>query len=116
MAARMRTEAIDSQKVSMLWKMTSILSNLRYDQETILPLMEKAMSLIKEEDFVSFRKGIRETIVRQGTKKFGVPDNSTIAILEAITRPDRLRFLSERLLEVSSWRELVADEITPRAN
>ena len=116
MANRLQNEIADPQKLSMLWQMTSILSSLRYDQEMILPLMEKAMSVIKVEDFVSYRNGIRETILRQGAKKFGTPDGEIISALEAITRPDRLRVISERLLDVNSWQELLADENPPTSN
>ena len=52
-------------------------------------------------------KGIRETVLLQGRKRFGEPDEATQQALQAITDLERLRQLSERLLDVSSWQELL---------
>ena len=47
-------------------------------------------------------------MLRQGRKLFGPPDEATTAALTAIDDIDRLEFLSEQLLEVKSWQELLA--------
>jgi hypothetical protein len=51
----------------------------------------------------------RAILLRQGTKRFGPPAPQARAALEAITAIDRLELLSERLLDVESWDELLAD-------
>ena len=53
-------------------------------------------------------KGMQCLLLRQGRKLFGEPDEATAAAVQAITAPDRLEYLSERLLEVNSWQELLA--------
>jgi hypothetical protein len=118
MASRLRNEISQPQEISTLWKITALLADMRYDQEVILPLMRKAMTMmVKLEDFPSYSKGvvkgIRETVVRQGTRRFGPPDAATLAVLEATKSLERLGYLSERLLEVNSWQELLADEAPP---
>jgi hypothetical protein len=50
----------------------------------------------------------KKLILRQGRKRFGEPDASVQATLDAITDLDRLERLGERLLDVSSWQELFA--------
>jgi hypothetical protein len=59
-------------------------------------------------------KGARKFLLRLGQKQFGVPDRATKAALEAITDPERLEQLGERVLEVSSWQELLATPRTQR--
>lgn len=46
-------------------------------------------------------------VLRLGRKRFGEPDAVTEAALKAITDPDRLEQLSERLLDVASWQDLL---------
>ena len=70
--------------------------------------------MIKLEDFPSFSvgmaKGRREAITIVGEKRFGPPDARTRQTLESINDLDRLRQMTERLLDVESWQELLADE------
>ncbi len=48
-------------------------------------------------------------MIRQGTKKFGVPDATTLAAIEAITDAQRLELLCERILDanVNDWARLL---------
>jgi predicted transposase YdaD len=46
-------------------------------------------------------------LLRQGTKRFGVPSEEARSALEAITAIERLEALTERLLDVESWDELL---------
>lgn len=55
-------------------------------------------------------QGERRALLRQGTKRFGPPSPEVVASLEAIDEPARLEFLLERLLDVTSWEELLAPE------
>ena len=50
----------------------------------------------------------RKILLRQGSKRFGPPDVRTRTAIEAITEIERLEQLTERLLDVSSWDELLA--------
>jgi hypothetical protein len=49
----------------------------------------------------------RKIILRLGRKRFGPPDESSLAFLNALSDPEKLEALSERLLDVSSWQELL---------
>ena len=114
MANRLKNEIADPQKIALLWQTTAILSDMRYEQEFILPLMRKVMTMVKLEDFPSYSvgvaKGFRETILLQGKIKFGVADEDTISALESIKNLDRLRSISERILTVNSWQELLSEK------
>lgn len=50
----------------------------------------------------------RRTLLRQGRKKFGDPTAEVAATIEAMTVLSRLEDLSDRLLDVNSWDELLA--------
>ena len=50
----------------------------------------------------------RKILLRQGSKRFGPADARARGAVEAITDIDRLEKLTERLLDVSSWDELLA--------
>lgn len=50
----------------------------------------------------------RQTLLRQGRKKFGEPPADATAAIEGITALPRLEELSDRLLDVNSWDELLA--------
>lgn len=50
----------------------------------------------------------RKILLRQASKRFGPPDARAQTAIDAITDIDRLEQLSERVLDVSSWDELLA--------
>jgi predicted transposase YdaD len=52
--------------------------------------------------------GIREALLISGRKKLGPPDENAVAKLAEIHDLDRLKLLLERILDVSSWDELLA--------
>jgi predicted transposase YdaD len=52
-------------------------------------------------------EGEQSVLLRQGTKRFGGPDAVTIRAIRAITSIESLEQLSERILEVESWAELL---------
>src|SRR5260370_25070473 len=52
-------------------------------------------------------EGAQKILLRMGRARFGPPDKSTRAALEAITDLHRLEQLSERLLTAASWQELL---------
>ena len=49
------------------------------------------------------------TLLRQGARRFGPPASEEQSALETITAIERLEQLSERLLDVESWEELLAE-------
>ncbi len=55
-------------------------------------------------------QALRDTILRQGKKKFGKPGAKVVRELNAITSAGRLVQLSDRLLDVDRWKELLTSE------
>jgi hypothetical protein len=52
-------------------------------------------------------KALHRTLLRLGRKRFGEPDEKTRQAICDVRDPDRLEELSERLLDVSTWKELL---------
>jgi len=50
----------------------------------------------------------QEVLLQLGRKRFGMPGPSSEMGLRSIADPDRLARLTDALLEVSSWEELLA--------
>lgn len=108
-----------------LWKLTSILMGARYPTEYILEQLKMAINL-GESSFLrdmsakwlaegraegraeARTEGARTLILRMGEKRFGAPTDQVKAALDAITDPNRLEELGVRLLDASSWDELLA--------
>jgi predicted transposase YdaD len=51
----------------------------------------------------------RNLLLRQGSKRFGPPDDRAAAALGAVADVERLERLAERLLDVATWDELLAE-------
>jgi hypothetical protein len=52
-------------------------------------------------------EGVRKTLLQLARKRFGRPTKGITAALTAISDPDRLDRMTDRLLTVSSWQELL---------
>lgn len=121
MRTRIDAEA-DRPLAAKLWAATYVLMGLRYDQ----PLIDNVLSgVMQMEESVTYqailRRGLqdglqqgavteaRTLLLRQGRKKFGPPTPETEAALSAITDRTRLELLSDKLLDVTTWDELLKD-------
>ncbi len=112
MKQRIQKEATP-EETGTLWTATDILMGLRYPQNLITQLLQGVHGMkesvsyqaIVEEGLV---KGTQDVLLRQGRKKFGAPDEQTETALRGITDLDRLNHLGERLLDVSTWADLLA--------
>ena len=58
--------------------------------------------------------GARTILLRLGEVRFGKPDKSIRAAIEAIDDLDRLEKLTERILSAKSWRELINKDLSER--
>ena len=65
-------------------------------------------SIVEEGELKGKVEARQEVLVQLGRKKFGVLDPSSEMALRGITDPDRLTRLIDALLDVSSWKELLA--------
>jgi predicted transposase YdaD len=130
-SARLEQEA-SAEQASTLWNATRILMGLRYEEEQVDAIIEGVTAMLFgirgiEESSVYqgiLRKGeakgraegraegeaegIRKALFIHGRKKLGPPDEETAARIAEIHDLDRLERLLERILDVSSWDELLA--------
>ncbi len=77
----------------------------REEQNTMITLTNEWIEVGEEKGKIDAERGV---ILRLGTRRFGEPDATTRAALETEDLP-RLEILVDRLLEVESWAELLAN-------
>ena len=90
-----------------------ILLGLRYDQEQIDRVFRGVQEM---EESVTYQaiigkgevRGERRLIQRVGHRRFGPPDSGAEAALAAIDDPNRLERVADRILEATSWADLLA--------
>jgi hypothetical protein len=112
MEQRLRAETTPDE-AAMLWTAADVLMGLRYPRELVARLLQGVHGMkdsvtyqaIVEEGVV---KGRQDALIRLGRRQLGSPDAGTLQALSNITDPDRLARLLDRLLDVSSWDELLA--------
>ncbi len=116
--ARVSAEA-DPTTASELLTAMGFLLQLRYGKMTSDVILEDVKDIrdlalfqkfIREGEATGRTNGLREAISRQGRKKFGTPTVEHEAALTAITDLTRLEALSEKLLDVATWDDLLAGE------
>jgi predicted transposase YdaD len=102
---------------------TEILFGLRYPRELTEVIMSKVMNMLDLQESHAYQiihrrgevkgeakgkiEGIRDTLLRVGRKKLGKPSVKVLRDLNAITDELRLTELSERILDVATWKELL---------
>jgi len=116
MQERLDREATKNQ-AETLWTATYILMGLKYSDELIDRLLEGVQNM---KESVTYQKILREgraegrteeakrILKRQGSRRFGKPDAHIEAAIDAIADLDRLEQLTDRVLEVTGWEELLA--------
>jgi len=128
---RLKEEA-SFEEAATLWNAILVLMGLRYPEEKIesiikgVPTMLFGIRGIEESSVYQgiLKKGedigrvegrvegaveeARKTLLRQGRKKLGPPDEQVSGRIAEITDLDRLHVLLDRILDVSSWDELQA--------
>jgi predicted transposase YdaD len=92
-----------------LWAATYFLMGLRYPPALAGQLLQEVQNMEESSTYQAvLSKEARRILLRMGRKRFGPPDEATTAAIQAIEDVNRLEELSERLLDVSSWQELLA--------
>jgi hypothetical protein len=109
---RLRQE-VPPAEAAKLQTATFVLLGLRYSPQVAEQLFRgvTAMEESSTYQYIVAKGEMREgkkLLIRLGRKRFGSPDPQTAATIEAINDLERLEQLSERLLDVSSWEELLA--------
>ncbi len=107
----------DRPLAAKLWAATYILMGLRFDPALIDNVLSGVMQMEESTTYQALlergaaRGRAQEAaamLLRQGRKKFGPPTPAHEAALAAVTDLPRLEALSERLLDVNTWDELLA--------
>jgi hypothetical protein len=112
MKQRIQQEATP-EEAGMLWTATDVLMGLRYPRGLVVQLLQGVHGMRESDTYQAIIeeglvKGTQDVLLRQGRKKFGIPDEQTENTLRSITDMDRLNYLGERLLDVSTWTDLLA--------
>jgi hypothetical protein len=107
----------DRALAAKIWAATYVLMGLRFDDALIDNVLEGVMQMEESTTYQAIIRrgrnqgiplGVRDAVLRQGRKKFGPPTAAHETALAAITDLARLESLSERLLDVNTWDELLA--------
>jgi predicted transposase YdaD len=114
-------QSADPTTTSRLFAAAGILLRLRYGMSTAKDLLDRIPGLRELDLFQAYategraegraegrREEAAEFLMRQGRKKFGPPTEAHEAALAAVTELSRLEALSEKLLDVNTWDELLA--------
>ncbi len=112
MDRRIRAEATVDEG-GTLWTAADVLMGLRYPRQLVAQLLQGVHGMresvtyqaIVEEGVVRARQ---EVLLQLGRRRFGSPSTAIETALRGITDPDRLTRLTDALLDVSSWEELLA--------
>jgi predicted transposase YdaD len=124
MKERIEREAPPEDR-AYLWTATFVLMGLRYPPELTKHLLRGVrdmkesttyQEIVKEGIAIGEVQGeargsVKEAqsiLLRMGTKRFGPPTARTQKRIESITSVERLELLAERLLDVTSWQELLS--------
>lgn len=111
MDGRIRQEAAPGL-AGMLWTAADVLMGLRYNRALVeqvlrgIEAMEESVTYqaIVEKGMIKDRQAV---LLQQGRKKFGLPPSSVEGAVRGIVDMDRLVQLTDRVLEVDSWQELL---------
>jgi predicted transposase YdaD len=109
--------------VGRLWTAVDVLMGLRYDRVLVEQLLQGVRGMkesvtyqaIVEEGVVKGElRGARRVLLRLGERLFGKPAGASVrSRIESINSLDVLDHLSDRVLQVHSWEELLADVASP---
>ena len=106
------------EDVGMLWTTTFLLMGLKYKAEFTQQLLKGVLAMkesttyqfILEEGRVEGElRAARKILLRQGIRRFGVPDAQTQSALEEITSADILEALIDRISDVENWKDLLTE-------
>ena len=105
---RLRTETTREQAGKMETT-TLILLGLRYENAIIQQLFREVPEMEESTTYqYIMRRGVTETILRQGRRKFGEPSAEQAQSLKDIANNERLQQLADRILDATSWQELLS--------
>lgn len=108
-------------EAAVLWTATYVLMGLRYPADFTTTLLQGVRAMKESTTYQHILNegralGLVEgrtaeaihILLHLGRKRFGPPDHQTVAIIESIGDLVRVEHLTERLLDVASWDELLS--------
>jgi hypothetical protein len=119
---------VSSAEAETLWTAFFVLMGLRYPPEYTKPFLDGVRAMLDLRDSSVYQiileegreegreegiaegeiKGAIQVLLRLGRDRFGPPNTDVVAALEAIPDLVRVMELTDRLLKVSSWDELLS--------
>jgi predicted transposase YdaD len=99
--------------VRRLLTATFVLMGLRLERNQVRTLFQGVRVMRESDTYQAIldegeARGLQNTLLRLGRKRFGEPDEGVRQAILAITDLGQLARLTEDLLDVSTWRELLA--------
>jgi predicted transposase YdaD len=112
MKGRLEREVPEDQ-AGLLWTSTKVLMGLKYSRELIETLLRGVQGMKESVTYQAILEegwapGEQRLLLQMGRKRFGEPSPEVIKRVEAITEESILWKLGERLLDVSTWDELLS--------
>jgi len=108
-----RLRRTDQAEARRLLTSAFVLSGMRVTRDEARRLFRGVTAMHESDTYMAIveegeLKAARRILLRQGRKRFNEPDAATKAALEAITNVARLERMADRILDASSWQELLA--------
>ena len=113
-------------KAKQLLTRSFLLLGMLYDQTTILAAFEGIMSMKESVTYQMIwgegkteglqegrEEEVRRVLLRLGGKRFGIPSEATEKNLAGLRSLEQLEALTERLLDVETWDELLTEPVLP---
>ena len=124
MEERVREE-LSPEDQSLFWTNTFLVMGLRYDQDLSRKLLEGAIGMTNSTTYMSIIeegkeigreigkaegevRGLKIAVLRIGEKRLGAPSVEIKAQLESIISPEKIQDLTDRILFVDTWAELLS--------
>jgi hypothetical protein len=106
------TREASPEDAAKLWTAAFVLTGTRLSQEVAIQLFQGVRAMHESTTYQYIldegrTDEARKILLRQGRKRFGPATAQVEAAIQALTDLDRLERLSERLLDVTSWQELL---------
>jgi predicted transposase YdaD len=104
------------EDAAKLWAATFVLTGLRLTRAEALALFQGVHGMKESTTYQYILdegraegavREARKILLRQGQRRFGPPSDAISAALAAITDLERLERMSDRILEIASWQELL---------
>lgn len=77
------------------------------DSVTYQAIVEEGLAEGRAEGRAEGLKAMREVLLEMGTSQFGKPDRKTAKLIDSIDELGQLKRLTERILDVEDWKELL---------